>query len=94
MTDTKSARPLAAGDGDWALPLLLLLPLVAIRQFADQSATPWTVVSWVLCALSAVFLAVGWATVSRHGMRNLWAWVACVAAHVGLAVHIIRLVLN
>ncbi|MEU9303881.1 hypothetical protein [Streptomyces sp. NPDC048269] len=91
MTDTKSARPRAAGESTWALPLLTLVPATAIRQFTDHS-TPWLVISWVSCALSAVLLAAGWATVTRHGMRGPFSWAVCVFAHAVFAVQLIWLV--
>lgn len=91
MTDTKSARPLAAGEGTWALPLLTLAPAAAIRHFTGLS-TPWLVAAWVFCALAAVLAAMGWATVFRHGMRATGAWVTCILVHVVLVVQIIWLI--
>ncbi|MGW0750023.1 hypothetical protein [Streptomyces sp. NPDC002587] len=91
MTDTKSARPRAAGESTWALPLLALAPAAAIRQFTDHS-TPWLVISWVCCGLSAVLLAVGWSTVIRHGMRGPFSWAACILAHTVFAVQLTWLI--
>ncbi|MET9856633.1 hypothetical protein ABZY57_27295 [Streptomyces sp. NPDC006450] len=73
-----------AGDAEWMLPVLVLVPASIVRQFTDHSA-PWLVVSWVCCVLAAVFLAVGWGTVRRHGMRNRWGWVLCTVAHIVFA---------
>lgn len=91
MTDAKSAR--AAGEGAWALPLLTLVPVVALRYLTAPS-TPWLVISWAFCALSAVLLAAGWVTFFRHGMRGPSAWVTCVLAHAALAVQVMWLVRN
>lgn len=92
MTDTKSAvRTRAVGESTWSLPLLALAPAAAISQFTDRS-TPWLVISWVCCALSAVLLAAGWAAVSRHGMRGPGSWVMCILAHAVLAAQLIWLI--
>lgn len=95
MTDTTPAHngPTRAGESTWVLPLLVLAPAAAIRQFTEHS-TPWLVTSWVFCVLSAVFLAVGWVTVLRHGVRSAGVWVTCALAHAVLAAQIIWLVWN
>lgn len=92
MTDTTSAPEgdVRAGEAEWLLPVLILVPASAIRHFSDHS-TPWLVISWACCALSAVVLALGWQTVIRHGMRNLWAWVTCALAHLFLATQMLWL---
>ncbi|MFB6614747.1 hypothetical protein ACIGFK_36380 [Streptomyces sp. NPDC085524] len=91
MTETKSAR--SAGEGTWVLPLLALAPAAAVRYLTEPS-TPGLAISWVFCALSAIFLAAGWVTVFRHGMRGPSAWVTCVLAHAVLAVQVMWLVRN
>lgn len=92
MTDPKSTtRTGTAGGSTWALPLLPLAPVAAINQFTDRS-TPWLVISWVCCALSAVLVAAGWSAVSRHGMRTAGSWVMCILAHAVLVVQLIRLI--
>ncbi|MGR4884630.1 hypothetical protein ACIPUC_35200 [Streptomyces sp. LARHCF249] len=94
MTDTNStARTRASGGSTWALPLLALAPAAAINQFTDRS-TPWLVISWVCCALSAVLLAAGWSTVFRHGMRGIGSWVMCILAHAVLVAQAMRLILS
>uniref|UniRef100_A0AAU2JPK9 Uncharacterized protein n=1 Tax=Streptomyces sp. NBC_00049 TaxID=2903617 RepID=A0AAU2JPK9_9ACTN len=93
MTDTTSARTRAASEGTWALPLLTLVPAAALRYFTEPS-TPWIVISWVCCALAAAFLAAGWITVFRHGMRGPSAWFTCILAHAVLVTQVIWLVRN
>ena len=78
MTDTMSPR--AATEGTWALPLLALAPVALVRLFTESS-TPWLAASWVLLALSAVLMAVGWSTVLRHGTRTGGTWATCLLAH-------------
>ncbi|WP_406402096.1 hypothetical protein OH805_23360 [Streptomyces sp. NBC_00879] len=89
MTDTKSPR--TATEGAWALPLMVLVPLAAIRLLAEPS-TPWLAISWVLCALSALLVAAGWATVFRRGTRGSAAWGTCILVHAVLAWQLIALV--
>ncbi|MGR8008781.1 hypothetical protein [Streptomyces hypolithicus] len=93
MTDTKSPR--ADTEGTWALPLLTLAPLAVIRLLTELS-TPWLVISWILCAVSAVMVAAGWATVFGHGARASGAlsgvWGMCILAHAVLVWQLIALV--
>ncbi|KRD18962.1 hypothetical protein ASE41_19510 [Streptomyces sp. Root264] len=89
MTDTVSPR--AATEGTWALPLLALAPLTAIRLLADPSA-PWPIISWGIFALAVSLVAIGWAAVFRHGMGRPAARGTCILVHVVLVWHFISLV--
>lgn len=89
MTHTASSR--TATEGTWALPLLTLAPLAAIRILTEPS-TPWLAISWILCALSVILVSAGWVTTFRHGTRNLGAWGMCVLVHAVLAWQLIALV--
>ncbi|WP_055531681.1 hypothetical protein [Streptomyces graminilatus] len=89
MTGTKPLQ--AATEGTWALPLLALAPLTAIRLLAAPS-TPWLTISWAIFALAVLLVAIGWTTVFRRGMREFAAWVTCVLVHAVLAWQFISLV--
>ncbi len=89
MTDTKPPR--TATEGTWALPLLTLAPLAAIRLLTELS-TPWLVISWILFAVSALLVATGWATVFRRGTRTPGAWGMCILVHAVLVWQLIALV--
>ncbi|WP_447038344.1 hypothetical protein [Streptomyces sp. DSM 118878] len=89
MTDTTSPR--AATEGTWALPLLALAPLAAIKLLADSS-TPWLTICWGLFSLSIVLVAVGWATVFRRGKHGPAAWGTCILVHAVLTWQFISLV--
>lgn len=89
MTDTKSPRP--ATGGSWALPLLALAPLAAIRFLAEPS-TPWLTISWGLCVLSVLLVTAGWVTVFRHGERGSATWGPCILVHAVLAWQLTALV--
>lgn len=91
-TDAAGGDP-RAGDAEWMLPVLVLVPASIVRQFTDHS-TPWLVVSWVCCVVATVLLVVAWVTVRRHGMRNRWGWLQCAVAHVVFAGQIIWLTLR
>ncbi|MFJ7270494.1 hypothetical protein ACIQV3_28305 [Streptomyces sp. NPDC099050] len=82
MTDTTSApkSDARAGEAEWMMPVLVLIPVSLVRQFTGHT-TPWLVMSWICCALAAVLLVAGWGTVRSHGMRNAWGWVTCGLAH-------------
>ncbi|RCH64584.1 hypothetical protein DT019_32330 [Streptomyces sp. SDr-06] len=88
MNETKSPR---AATGTWALPLLALAPLAAIGVLADQTSTLWNAISWVLWALSALSVAVEWATVLRRGMRRSAQWGMCILVHAVMAWQLIAL---
>lgn len=90
MTDTRNVQK-AATEGTWALPLLTLAPLAALRLFTDLS-TPWFAVSWGLVALTVLLMAAGWATVHRHGTRGRAAWGTCLLVHAVLVWQLIALV--
>lgn len=89
MTDTKSLH--TATEGTWALPLLVLAPLAAIRLLAEPS-TSWLTISWGLFALSVLLVAIGWATVFRRGTHGSAAWGTCILVHVVLVWQLISLV--
>lgn len=89
MTDSKPPR--ATTEGAWALPLLALAPLAAIRLLADPS-TPWLTISWGIFTLSVLLVAIGWTTVFRRGMRGSAAWGTCILVHVVLVWQLISLV--
>ena len=89
MTDIKSPR--TATEGTWALPLLVLAPLTAIRLLVEPS-TPWLTISWGLFALSLLLVAIGWATVLRRGARGSAVWGTCILVHVVLVWQLISLV--
>lgn len=88
MTNTTSSR--TATEGTWALPLLMLAPLAAIR-FLTELSTPWLTVSWILCATSVILASVGWVTAFQHGTRGPGAWGMCVLVHAVLAWQLIAL---
>lgn len=88
MPDTSTPR--TATEGTWALPLLALAPVAAIRLLVEPS-TPWMVISWVLLSVSALLVAVGWVTVFRHGVRTPGVWSMCILAHAVLAWQLIAL---
>ncbi|MFK0101994.1 hypothetical protein [Streptomyces sp. NPDC091040] len=89
MTVTTSPR--TATEGTWALPLLTLVPLAVITLLTGLS-TPWLVVSWILCAAAALFIAVGWVSVFRRGMRGAGAWSTCILVHAVWAWQLITVV--
>ncbi|MGW1772127.1 hypothetical protein [Streptomyces sp. NPDC002104] len=82
MTDPTSAAEAdtRAGEAEWMLPVLVLIPVSLVRRFTGHSPL-WIALSWVCCVLAAVLLAVGWRAVRRHGMRNAWGWVTCALGH-------------
>ncbi|MEU6082764.1 hypothetical protein [Streptomyces sp. NPDC047108] len=91
MTDTSISR--TATQGTWALPLLALAPLAAIRLLTELS-TPWLAISWVFCILSVLLVAAAWTTVFRHGSRGIGTWGTCILVHAVLAWQLIALVRN
>ncbi|MGC5346976.1 hypothetical protein PZB75_29965 [Streptomyces sp. AM 4-1-1] len=88
---TVATSPRAATEGTWALPLLTLVPLAVITLLTELS-TPWLVISWILCAVAALFIVVGWVSVFRHGMRGAGAWGMCILVHAVWAWQLITVV--
>ena len=89
MTDTNTLR--TTTEGTWALPLLTLAPLAAIRIVTALS-TPWLVISWILWAISTILVVTAWVAVFRHGTRTPGAWGMCILVHAILAWQLIALV--
>lgn len=83
----------AATEATWALPLLALAPLAALRVITDLS-TLWLALSWALVTLTVLLLAAGWLTVHLHGTRGRAAWWTCVLAHSVFAWQLTALVLQ
>ncbi|MDT0454011.1 hypothetical protein [Streptomyces hesseae] len=77
-------------EGTWALPLLIIIPLVAIRYFSSMS-TPWLVIAWALWGLAALLAVVGWVSVVRHGVGDTKSWFTCALLHVALASQVVAL---
>ncbi|MFF3978399.1 hypothetical protein ACWGNF_20540 [Streptomyces sp. NPDC055808] len=89
MNDVKTPR--TAARAMWALPLVALAPLATIGILTEEPSPGWTVVSWVLWALSAVLVAAEWAVVIRRGTREPAQWAMCVLVHAVLAWQLIAL---
>ncbi|MFG3285340.1 hypothetical protein [Streptomyces sp. NPDC048111] len=91
MNDTKTPR---TATGTWALPLLALAPLAAVGVLTDRTAGPWSAISWVLWALSALLVAVEWTVVLRRGPRRGAQWGPCILVHAVLAWQLTALLLH
>ncbi|MET9290689.1 hypothetical protein [Streptomyces sp. NPDC003077] len=90
-TGTSEKQEKAVSEGTWAIPLLLVIPVVLIRTLTDLS-TFWRAAAWVAWSLGVALVMVGWLQFFRKRGQETSGWTTCWLAHALLATQAYHLI--